>query len=225
MATKSSTRKALKATPTKKIAKRALPKMLATTKIAAEKVTASKKIGAKQVGNPSIKEPCKRVTADKAVYDTTVWNVSSGMLEPKVKRTAGRPLMQVANLFRVIGEKLPFAALTSVRDHLQRHGGDKLKGVYIAHDSMGCPRYIGRGNIFTRLATRKKEQQLELEYFSFYIVSYKKQEREVETLLIRAAGFLLEFNEQKKQVGHWPGNPTDYEIGTAVYARRYKKPR
>jgi hypothetical protein len=88
---------------------------------------------------------------------------------------------------------------------------------------MGCPRYIGRGNIFNRLAARKKAQDLELEYFSFYVVSEKKHEREVETLLIRAAGFLLEFNDRKKRVGLEPGSISDYEAGTVFYLRRYKK--
>src|SRR3546814_7967374 len=74
---------------------------------------------------------------------------------------------------------------------------------------MGCPRYIGRGNIFARLEARKKAQELELEYFSFYVMLEKKHEREVETLLIRAAGFLLQFNDRKKRVGIDPGNVGD----------------
>src|SRR3546814_7963318 len=64
---------------------------------------------------------------------------------------------------------------------------------------MGCPRYIGRGNIFARLEARKKAQELELEYFSFYVMLEKKHEREVETLLIRAAGFLLQFNDRSEE--------------------------
>ncbi len=93
----------------------------------------------------------------------------------------------------------------------------------MAHDSMGCPRYIGRGNIFQRLEARKMAHPLELEYFSFYVVSEKKHEREIETLLIRAAGFLLEFNDKKKRVGIAPGNVGDYEAGTIFYERQYKK--
>lgn len=88
---------------------------------------------------------------------------------------------------------------------------------------MGCPRYIGRGNIFDRLAARKKAQELELEYFSFYVVQEKIHEREIETLLIRTAGFLLEFNDRKKRVGIAPGSVADYEAGTQYYVRRYER--
>jgi len=120
-----------------------------------------------------------------------------------------------------MGEKLPFEALSAVKKHLKEQGYT-TQGVYVAHDSMGCPRYIGRGSIFARLEARKKAQQLELEYFSFYVVSEKKHEREIETLLIRAAGFLLEFNDKKKRVGIQAGNVRDYEAGTVFYERRYK---
>jgi hypothetical protein len=56
-------------------------------------------------------------------------------------------------------------------------------------------------------------------------MSEKKHEREVETLLIRAAGFLLQFNDRKKRVGIAPGNVHDYEAGTFFYERQYKKGR
>lgn len=133
----------------------------------------------------------------------------------------GRPA-KTEHLFRVVGEKLPFACLAKVKAHL-KDTGLTSQGVYIAHDSMGCPRYIGRGNIFSRLEARYKAQPIELEYFSFYVVSEKKHEREVETLLIRAAGFLLEFNTKKKRVGIAPGNVHDYESGTIFYERQRKK--
>jgi hypothetical protein len=100
-----------------------------------------------------------------------------------------------------------------------------MNGVYVAHDSMGFPRYIGRGAIFTRLKARKDAQPLELTYFSFYVVSEKKHEREIETLLIRAAGPLLQFNTRKKRVNIIPGNIRDYEAGTFFYERQYKKGR
>lgn len=64
---------------------------------------------------------------------------------------------------------------------------------------MGYARYIGRGRIFPRLRARLKSQILELKYFSFYVVEEKKHEGEIETLLIRAAGPLLQFNTQKKE--------------------------
>lgn len=90
---------------------------------------------------------------------------------------------------------------------------------------MGCPRYIGRGDIFLRLEARHKAQPLELKYFSFYVVSEKKHEREIETLLIRAAGFLLEFNDRKKRGGIAHGNIRDFEAGTLFYERQQKKGR
>jgi hypothetical protein len=90
---------------------------------------------------------------------------------------------------------------------------------------MGCPRYIGRGRIFQRLKACYKRQQLELRYFSFYVVADKKHERETETLLIRAAGPLLEFNERKKTVGVEPGSIYDFEAGTFFYERQRKKGR
>jgi hypothetical protein len=163
-------------------------------------------------------------TAVKSVKDQVFgdaqWTVCYGELAKPKK--VGRRRKEVDHLFRVVGEKLPFAALAKVKQHLKSEG-HTAQGVYVAHDSMGCPRYIGRGNIFQRLEARKKAQQLELEYFSFYVVSEKKHEREVETLLIRAAGFLLEFNTRKKRVGLGPGNIRDYEAGTVFYERQYKK--
>lgn len=137
----------------------------------------------------------------------------------------GRPRKEAEHLFRIVGEKLPYEALKDVRNHVRIALGKAAQGVYVAHDSMGCPRYIGRGNIFQRLEARKKAQELELEYFSFYVVTEKKHEREVETLLIRAASFLLEFNTRKRRVGILPGNISDYEPGTIFYERHYKKGR
>jgi len=154
----------------------------------------------------------------KTIYDDKqFWVVQQG----KLQRSQGRP-QKTEHLFRVVGEKLPFAALEEIRADLrQLHLG--MEGVYVAHDSMGCPRYIGRGRIFGRLKARKKAHPLELEYFSFYVVSEKKHEREVETLLIRAAGFLLEFNTRKKRVGLESGNVRDYEAGTVFYERQRRK--
>lgn len=162
-------------------------------------------------------------TVHASVFKDGQWNVCYGELE-EPKRRPGRPPKKVEHLFKVVGEKLPFAALSAVKKHLKEND-HTFQGVYVAHDSMGCPRYIGRGNIFARLEARKKAQKLELEYFSFYVVAEKKHEREVETLLIRAAGFLLEFNNRKKRVGVAPGNIRDYEPGTVFYERRYLKGR
>lgn len=100
-----------------------------------------------------------------------------------------------------------------------------MNGVYIAHDSMGVPRYIGRGRIFNRLKLRRKTQPLELVYFSFYVVSEKIHEREIETLLIRAAATQLHFNTRKKRVDIESGNIRDYEAGTLFYERRRRRVR
>jgi hypothetical protein len=159
-------------------------------------------------------------TTSATIYsDSAQWNVLFGEL----KRGQGRP-EAAEHLFRVVGEKLPFTSLPKVRSHLKK---EKIlaKGIYIAHDSMGCPRYIGRGDIFQRLEARWKSQPLELLYFSFYVVSEKKHEREIETLLIRAASFLLEFNDRKKRVGISHGNVCDFEAGTLFYERQRKRGR
>lgn len=68
-----------------------------------------------------------------------------------------------------------------------------------------------------------KSQLLELKYFSFYVVEDKKHEREIETLLIRAAGPLLLFNTKKKRLTISSGNLLDYEAGTRFFERRYMR--
>jgi hypothetical protein len=145
------------------------------------------------------------------------WSVKYGEL----KRGQGRP-GAVSRLFQYIGEKIPFEALDDVRSHF-RSDGTSPYGVYVAHDSMGSARYVGRGNVFSRLQTHKRAHGHELAYFSFFIVENKEHEREIETLLVRAAGPLLEFNERKKRVGIQPGNVRDFEPGTFFYERQKKK--
>jgi len=147
-----------------------------------------------------------------------IWTVRHGQLN------AGRG-GGTARLFRVVGEKLPFEALPSVEAFIKKDKklAERREGVYIAHDSMGCPRYIGRGRIFARLKAHQKAHKTELMYFSFYVVIEKKHEREIETLLIRAAGPLLEFNTQKKRVKIRKGAITDYEPGTFFFERQRKK--
>ena len=170
------------------------------------------------------KGAASKVVQDSSIFSDSRWTVCFGELQRPTKR--GRKPKETEHLFRMVGEKLPYSALKDVRTHVGAQlnlPGKKATGVYVAHDSMGCPRYIGRGNIFDRLEARKKAQQLELEYFSFYVVADKKHEREVETLLIRSAGFLLQFNTQKKRLGIGPGNIMDYEPGTVFYERHYKK--
>ena len=166
----------------------------------------------------SKKKPKLTKTIKQTVYeDGQRWSVKFG----KLKRGKGRPSL-AEHLFKVLGEKLPFECLPSVKEHVEKIV-PKPEGVYVAHDSMGCPRYIGRGSVFARLASRLKARPLELKYFSFYLVSVKKHEREIETLLIRSASFLLAFNDRKKRAGISHGNIMDYEPGTLFYERQEKK--
>ncbi|MHA6890821.1 hypothetical protein [Ralstonia pseudosolanacearum] len=182
-----------------------------------------KKTAKKATKNGAAKGVAKKVTTEKEVFSKAPWVVHFGELQQIKKRRGRKPAAaKTEHLFRVVGEKLPFAALAHVKKHLQENGYSS-QGVYVAHDSMGCPRYIGRGNIFQRLAARKKALQFELEYFSFYVVAEKKHEREIETLLIRAAAFLLEFNDRKKRIGIAPGSVNDFEAGTVFYERRYER--
>jgi len=153
------------------------------------------------------------------VWGDAQWTVGHGRLIPG----PGRPAKQ-SHLFRVVGEKLPIEALKAVRGDL-RDRGLGAEGVYVAHDSMGYARYVGRGSIFTRLKSRAKQNILEIKYFSFYVVQAKLHEREVETLLIRVAAAMLYFNERKKRLDLSQGNIRDYEPGTQFYERHYKRGR
>lgn len=113
----------------------------------------------------------------KKIWGDTQWTVRFG----RISSGPGRP-QAVANLFKVVGEKLPFEALGAV-DKYMRDNEIRRNGVYLAHDSMGYARYIGRGKIFLRLRACLKRQQLQLKYFSFYVVEERKHEGEIETLL------------------------------------------
>jgi hypothetical protein len=152
----------------------------------------------------------------KRLWSNAQWTVRFGRVN------AGRGSTGAKRLFRVVGEKLPFEAIQAVEKYMKSKGMPR-NGVYLAHDSMGCPRYIGRGRIFLRLVARQRAQVLELKYFSFYVVEEKKHEREIETLLIRAAGPLLEFNTKKKRVTIRTGSTLDYESGTKFFERRYER--
>lgn len=151
------------------------------------------------------------------VWGDKQWTVRFGRLN----RGLGRP-EGVQSLFKVVGEKLPFESLNAVNKYL-RDNNIRRNGVYLAHDSMGYARYIGRGRIFQRLRARLQSQILELKYFSFYVVEQRKHEGEIETLLIRSAGPLLQFNTKKKRVTISAGSLLDYEAGTQFFERRYKK--
>jgi hypothetical protein len=139
-----------------------------------------------------VKRRAVRTIEDRRVFQDDLWVVRFGSL-----RSTHRESVQ--SLFEVVGEKLPFEALANVNGYLGKKG-IRRQGVYVAHDSMGCARYIGRGRIFPRLRACKRRHRLELKYFSFYVVTEKKHEREIETLLIHSAGPLLQFNTQKKRV-------------------------
>lgn len=165
------------------------------------------------------KQRSTRVIHEQVWSDRDRWTIKFGEL----KRVAGRPA-GTPNLFQVVAEKIPFAALSEVRRHLLAQGLP-IDGVYVAHDSMGVARYVGRGRIFSRLRARLRAQPLELTYFSFYVVANKNHEREIETLLIRAAGPQLYFNERKKRVDIEPGRMKDYEPGTKFYVRQRRRGR
>jgi hypothetical protein len=127
-----------------------------------------------------------------------------------------------------IGEKLPLAALESVRDTLSSELGRKvrrLKGVYMALDSFGVARYGGRGQIFARLRSHRDKHRDELVYFSFYIIEAKRHEREIETAIIRAAESQMFINKRKVRIGIKPGNVTDYEAGTLFFERQSNRGR
>ena len=163
------------------------------------------------------KPAARKILSGKIWTDDQKWSVHHGELKPGRGRPAG-----AERLFQVVAEKLPYASLDEVRKHMKSNDLSH-NGVYIAHDSMGYARYVGRGNIFNRLKSHKKAHDLELAYFSFYVVHDKKHEREIETILIRAAGPLLEFNDRKKRVTIKAGNLHDYEAHTQFYERQYKK--
>jgi hypothetical protein len=152
-----------------------------------------------------------------SVWKDAQWTVRWGRLVP----SPGRPT-NVKSLLSWTGEKIPFEALPDVKKLLEENGAKK-EGVYVAHDSMGYARYVGRGSVFTRLAARKKAHPQELAYFSFYLVDEKKHEREVETLLIRVGGAHLQFNDRKKRVDITPGDVRDYEPRTNYVERQRKK--
>jgi hypothetical protein len=164
----------------------------------------------------SKKPSTKAVSGD--IGRNEAWVIKFGELKRSRGRPTGNPL------FKVVGEKIPFVFLKPVKRQLE---SQKLSttGVYIAHDSMGYPRYIGRGNVFGRLGGRKKAQELELQYFSFFIVEDKTHEREIETIMIRAAGPLLDFNDRKVRADISPGDIRDFEPGTRFVQRQYRKGR
>ena len=160
----------------------------------------------------------------KTMFEGNVWSDESWSIRHgELRRPRGRPA-GVEALFRAVAEKIPFGALDAVRRQCRENGIPET-GVYVAHDSMGVARYIGRGKIFSRLRARQRAQRMELVYFSFYVVAEKNHEREIETLLIRSAGPQLHFNDRKKRVDIQPGSVKDYEAGTMFFERQYRRGR
>lgn len=151
------------------------------------------------------------------IRSNAIWTVTHG----KLARSAGNP-GRVKPLFKAVGEKIPYEFINDVEKHFKAAGLVR-KGVYIAHDSMGYPRYIGRGQIFDRLRLRRKLQELELAYFSFFVVEEPLHERQIETIMIRGAGPLLDFNARKVRTDIQAGDVRDFEAGTVFVERQYKK--
>ena len=151
------------------------------------------------------------------VKETDTWKLTKGCLAT----SPGRPRKE-KSLFKAVGEKIPYEFIDTVRKELSKER-ISLVGVYIAHDSMGYPRYIGRGNIFVRLKARRSQQILELSYFSFFVVENKTHEREIETIMIRAAGPLLHFNKRKVRNDIQAGDVRDFEQGTLFVERQYNR--
>ena len=164
------------------------------------------------------KQPATKRT-DYRVWDNNIWVVNSGRLVPP----PGRP-RKTRSLFKHVAEKIPFEALDAVRLEF-RDNAWPTEGVYVAHDSMGMARYVGRGRVFQRLKARYRKAPLELAYFSLFIVENKNHEREIETILIRLGGPHLHFNERKKRVDIAAGNLRDYEAGTRFIERRKRRGR
>lgn len=154
----------------------------------------------------------KRITLE-TIFDGHEWQVKLGELRGKTRGD---------NLFKYIAEKLPWDSFDAVLSHL-RKSGVKREGVYLAHDSFGVARYGGRGQIFARLRNHKKKYERELVYFSFYIIESKTHEREIENVILRAAGPQLVLNQRKVRDGIEPGWVSDYEPGTKFFQRRYAR--
>jgi hypothetical protein len=171
----------------------------------AKAAKAVKKKKSPQSKMPSVKKGGTDIVNDK------IWKVVSGELA----RSPGRPT-NAKSLFKFVGEKIPYQFLNRIKSEI----GKTSNGVYIVHDSMGYPRYIGRGNIFNRLTARFKAQPHELVYFSFFVVEEKIHEREIETIMIRAAGPLLDFNNRKIRNDIQPGDVRDFEAGTRYVERQ-----
>jgi len=159
-----------------------------------------------------------RKKIEERIWYDADWVVASGRLIP----APGRP-PKVGHLFQFVAEKIPFESLQDVKKCFPP--AEPPNGVYLAHDSMGVARYGGRGDIFNRLATHWKKYSKELRFFSFYVIANKAHEREIETIILRAAGSQMTLNKRKIASGLHPGNILDYEPGTQFFERQHPKGR
>lgn len=157
----------------------------------------------------------RKIIYNKSICKTLRWNVVSGLLESENGNQN-----YYNNIFEVIAEKIPFTALEDCKEDMENHPSYTSNGVYLAHDSMGVARYGGRGDIFTRLAAHKKKYPDELSYFSFYTIKLKSHSREIETVILRAAGPQLILNDRKVRIDIDKGDVKDYEPGTWFYERQ-----
>jgi hypothetical protein len=165
------------------------------------------------------KRPSQKRVEDYKVWVNTDWKVVQGELVAR----PGRPAIKT-HLFKVVAEKLPFGSLRNVKKILV-DADIRLSGVYLAHDSMGVARYGGRGQIFDRLASHRRAYPKELVYFSFYIIQQRNHEREIENVILRAAGPQLLLNTKKIRHGIDPGAINDYEPRTYFFERQRLKGR
>jgi hypothetical protein len=168
---------------------------------------------AKKAAKKDNKKQSRKETYHSVLKDGG-WNVMTGKLVPG----KGRPEL-VESIFEVIAEKIPYAALGKCEADMKKYGYT-AEGVCLAHDSMGVARYGGRGDIYVRLAAHLKKYPRELAYFSFYTIKDKKHEREIETVILRAAGPQLILNERKVRDDIEKGDVRDYEPGTEFYERQ-----
>jgi len=158
----------------------------------------------------------KRVDGD-SIFANKEWTVLIGEMRP-----TSRERRKGNHLFKYVGEKLPWDSLVKVGGYLKRLG-IKREGVYLAHDSMGVARYGGRGRIFSRLRRHKRKYYKELVYYSFFIIENKAHERDIENVILRAAGPQMILNQRKVRDGIEPGRVADYEPGTKFFRRKYAR--
>ena len=151
------------------------------------------------------------------IFSDEDWTVLCGELKP----TVNSPSVD-DHLFKYVAEKLPWDSLSKVFGYLKRLNA-KRRGVYLAHDSFGVARYGGRGNIFSRLKSHKRKYRKELVYYSFFIIENATHEREIENVILRAAGPQLILNQLKVRDGIDPGRVGDYEPGTKFFRRKYAR--